>query len=64
MIVQATQPWIDGEQYVSDTIATLQLRAARRGTLVRATRSSHPQLLRDPEPAVVDAIEAFLRRLG
>jgi len=60
LIVQATQPFIGGRPYFTDTIIAAQRRAAPAAQLGVATRSTHGTLIRDPEPAMVVAIAAFV----
>lgn len=63
LIVQATEPWIDGRPYFDDEIIGQQLRAARKGSLLVASHSDHPRLARDPEPLVIEGIKEFLGAL-
>jgi pimeloyl-ACP methyl ester carboxylesterase/DNA-binding SARP family transcriptional activator len=60
LIVQAVQPFVGGRPYFTDAIIAAQRRAAPAAELFVATRSAHPTLIRDPEPAMVAAIAAFL----
>ena len=53
--LRAEGPYLD-ERCIRD-----QLTAARCSELVIAERSNHRDLIRDPEPAVVSAIQRFLR---
>lgn len=63
LIVQGKQPWINNHPYLDDEIIERQIKAARRSQLLVAAASNHPRLVRDPEPAVVNAIKAFARSL-
>jgi pimeloyl-ACP methyl ester carboxylesterase/DNA-binding SARP family transcriptional activator len=62
LIVQALKPWLGGRPYFTRAIVEAQLKAARSATLFVARESDHGTLLRDPEPAMVDAIRAFVGR--
>ena len=61
LIVHATQPWMDGRPYVSAETIDAQLEAAPHARLVVAGESHHADLIRHPEPLVVDAIVEFAR---
>jgi pimeloyl-ACP methyl ester carboxylesterase/DNA-binding SARP family transcriptional activator len=61
LIVQATLPWIGGKPYLTDAIIGEQLRAAPQAHHFVARHSSHPMLVRDPEPPMVEAIRRFAR---
>jgi pimeloyl-ACP methyl ester carboxylesterase len=60
LIVQAAQPWIGGEPYLSDDIIGSQMRAVPWARHFLAQQSNHRMLVRDPEPALIAAIKAFL----
>jgi pimeloyl-ACP methyl ester carboxylesterase len=62
LVVQALKPWLGGRPYFTRAIVEAQLEAARSAALFVACESDHGTLLRDPEPAMVDAIRKFLRR--
>jgi pimeloyl-ACP methyl ester carboxylesterase len=61
-IVHALKPWLGGRPYFTDAIVETQLKAARSASLFVARESDHGTLLRDPEPAMIDAIRRFVRR--
>ena len=61
LIVYAPQPWIGGRPYLTEEIIAAQLRAARSPQLFVARRSNHPELVRDPEPELIECIKQFAR---
>lgn len=61
LVVQGAAAWIAGEPYISDAVADAQLRAAPEAERFVARDSSHPMLIRDPEPAMVERIMEFMR---
>jgi pimeloyl-ACP methyl ester carboxylesterase/DNA-binding SARP family transcriptional activator len=61
-IVQALQPFIGGQPYFTEAIVAAQRRAAPTAELFVARHSHHGTLGRDPEPAMVEAIERFVDR--
>jgi len=61
LIVQATRPWIEGRPYLTDEIIAVQRRAAPRAQLFVAHQSTHPMLVRDPEPEMVEVLRDFVR---
>src|SRR2546425_4373498 len=63
LVVWATQPWlIDDEQpYFKEEIPRAQAAAARHGELIVAAGSTHARLVRDPEPAVIEAVRRLAR---
>ena len=63
LVVQAALPWIGDRPYLDDAATAEQLRVAPQARHVVARHSRHPQLVRDPEPAMVAAIKDFLRTL-
>ena len=60
MIVQAVKPWLGGRPYFTRRIVEAQLRAVPRATLVVARQSDHVRILRDPEPAMIEALQTFM----
>jgi len=60
LIVQAIKPWFGGRPYFSSRIVSAQLRAAPHAQLFVAEHSDHAGLIRDPEPAMIDAFVTFL----
>jgi DNA-binding SARP family transcriptional activator/pimeloyl-ACP methyl ester carboxylesterase len=62
LIVQATQPYLDGRPYFTGSIVEAQLQAAPQAELFVARSSSHGTLVRDPEPEMIEAIRSFLGR--
>jgi pimeloyl-ACP methyl ester carboxylesterase/DNA-binding SARP family transcriptional activator len=62
LIVQALRPWLGGRPYFAPAIVAAQRRAAPGAELFVARDSDHGMLVRDPEPAMVDAILQFVRR--
>ncbi len=61
LVVRAAKAWIAGEPYISEAVADAQLRAAPNAERFVAKQSSHPMLIRDPEPEMVERIKAFMR---
>jgi pimeloyl-ACP methyl ester carboxylesterase/DNA-binding SARP family transcriptional activator len=61
LIVQAVRPWLDGRPYFTRAVVDAQMKAVRSGVLFVATESDHMTLIRDPDPAMVDAIRSFAR---
>jgi hypothetical protein len=62
LVVQATLPWPGETPYLPDAAIEDQLRAAPHAERFVARRSTHPVLVRNPEPEMVDAIADFARR--
>jgi len=62
LIVQAPRPWIGGRPYFTKSIVEAQVRAARGAEVFVARRSDHATMIRDPEPAMVEAISRFISR--
>ena len=62
LIVHAKQPWLDGHVYLSNEAIQDQLAACPQAELVEAPKSDHAVLIRDPEPVVIEAIQAFIGR--
>src|SRR5262245_4981359 len=62
MIVQAMKPWIGGRPYFTSAIVEVQRRMARGAELYVARHSDHATIIRDPEPAMVEAITTFVSR--
>ena len=60
LIVHALRPWLDGRPYFTHAVVDAQMKAARAGVLFVAKESDHTTIIRDPEPAMVDAIRSFL----
>jgi pimeloyl-ACP methyl ester carboxylesterase/DNA-binding SARP family transcriptional activator len=60
LIVQALKPWLGGRPYFTRAIVAAQLEAARTAALFVARESHHGTLVRDPEPAMVEAIRTFV----
>jgi len=50
LIVQAPRPWIEGRPYLTDEIILAQRNAAPQAQVFVAGQSTHPMLVRDPEP--------------
>jgi hypothetical protein len=48
--------------YLSDEAIQDQLAACPQAELVEAAKSDHAVLIRDPEPVVIEAIQAFIGR--
>jgi pimeloyl-ACP methyl ester carboxylesterase/DNA-binding SARP family transcriptional activator len=61
LVVQGAAAWIGDEPYVAEAVADAQVRAAPNAELFVARRSSHPMLIRDPEPEMVERIKEFMR---
>jgi pimeloyl-ACP methyl ester carboxylesterase/DNA-binding SARP family transcriptional activator len=64
LIVQATRPWIEGRPYLTDDIIGTQREAAPHARLFVAHQSTHPMLVRDPEPEMVEELRSFVRSVG
>jgi pimeloyl-ACP methyl ester carboxylesterase len=64
LIVQATRPWIEGRPYLTDASIAAQRQAVPHAQLFVARQSTHPMLVRDPEPAMVEALRNFVRSLA
>ena len=62
LIVQALQPFAGGQPYFTEAIVAAQRRAAPAAELFVARHSHHGTLVRDPEPAMIEAIERFMDR--
>jgi pimeloyl-ACP methyl ester carboxylesterase/DNA-binding SARP family transcriptional activator len=62
MIVQALKPWFGGRPYFTSRIVRAQLRAAPHAELFVAADSDHASLIRDPEPAMIEAFVRFLAK--
>lgn len=62
LIVQALRPWHDGRPYFTDDIVAAQRAAATTAELHVARNADHGSLIRDPDPALIDAIRAFVAR--
>ncbi|MGH7392750.1 MAG: alpha/beta fold hydrolase [Candidatus Rokuibacteriota bacterium] len=60
MIVQALKPWFGGRPYFSSRIVSAQRRAAPHAELFVTEHSDHAALIRDPDPAMIEAIVSFL----
>jgi pimeloyl-ACP methyl ester carboxylesterase len=63
LIVQATCPWIDGRPYLTDEIIAAQRTAAPHAQVFVAHQSTHPMLVRDPEPEMIDAVRSFVHQV-
>lgn len=63
LVVQGAASWIGGEPYISDAVAHIQVKTARRAELFVARRSNHPMLIRSPEAEMVERIRAFTSAL-
>lgn len=63
LVVQGAAAWIGDETYISDAVADAQVHAAPKTERFVARRSSHPMLIRDPEPEMVERIKEFARTL-
>jgi pimeloyl-ACP methyl ester carboxylesterase/DNA-binding SARP family transcriptional activator len=61
LIVHAPQPFIGGRPYLTEEIIAAQLQAARSAQLFVAGRSNHAELVRDPEPELIECIRRFVR---
>jgi len=61
LIVQALRPWLGGRPYFTSGIVAAQMRAAPSAVLFVARHSDHSTIIRDPEPAMIDAILRFAR---
>ena len=64
LIIQAVKPWLGGRPYFTPGIVEAQMRAAPAAEVFVARHSDHATLIRDPEPAMVEAITAFVHRCG
>ena len=64
LIVQATRPWIEGRPYLTDATIAAQRKAVPHAQLFVARQSTHPTLVRDPEPAMVETLRNFVLSLG
>lgn len=62
LIVQALQPFAGGDPYFSEAIVAAQRRAAPAAELFVARHSNHGTMVRDPEQAMIAAIERFMDR--
>jgi pimeloyl-ACP methyl ester carboxylesterase/DNA-binding SARP family transcriptional activator len=60
LIVQATRPWIEGRPYLTDEIIAAQRMAAPNAQVFVANQSTHPMLVRDPEPELIEAMRSFV----
>lgn len=58
-IVQATRPWIEGRPYLTDAIIAAQRKVVPHSQLFVARQSTHPMLVRDPEPQMVEKLRSF-----
>ena len=63
LIVHATRPWIEGQQYLTDAIIAAQRQAVPQAQLFVARQSNHPTLIRDPQPEMIEAIASFVTAL-
>lgn len=63
LVVQGGAAWIGDEPYISQAVADVQIRTAPHAERFVARRSSHPMLIRDPEPGMVEHIKEFVRAL-
>jgi pimeloyl-ACP methyl ester carboxylesterase len=63
LIVQAPRPWIEGRPYLTDEIIAAQLNAAPQAQVFVARQSTHPMLVRDPEPEMIEALRSFVRQV-
>src|SRR6266542_3909510 len=61
LIVQAPRPWIEGRPYLTDEIIAAQREAAPHAQVFVAHQSTHPMLVRDPEPGTIEALRRFFR---
>jgi pimeloyl-ACP methyl ester carboxylesterase/DNA-binding SARP family transcriptional activator len=61
LIVQATRPWIEGRPYLTDEIIAAQRKVAPHAQVFVAHQSTHPMLVRDPEPEMIEALQSFVR---
>jgi pimeloyl-ACP methyl ester carboxylesterase len=64
LIVQAKRPWIEGRPYLTDTTIAAQRKAVPNAQLFVARQSTHPMLVRDPEPVMVEALRNFVLSLA
>lgn len=63
LLVQGAASWVGDEPYISDAVASMQLRTARQAELFVARESNHPMLIRSPEPDMVERIRNFASAL-
>ncbi len=63
LIVQAPRPWIEGRPYLTDEIIAAQRKAAPHAQVFVAHQSTHPMLVRDPEPEMIEALRSFVRHV-
>jgi pimeloyl-ACP methyl ester carboxylesterase len=63
LIVQAPRPWIEGRPYLTDEIFAAQRNAAPQAQVFVAHQSTHPMLVRDPEPEMIEALRSFVRQV-
>lgn len=61
LIVHAARPWPGNQPYLPDAVIQDQLQAAPHASCFEARSSTHPMLVRDPEPKLVEAIQTFVR---
>ena len=64
LLVQTLQPWWGNRPYFTDAIIAAQRRAAPAADLFVAARSNHSTMIRDPEPAMIEALRDFARHCG
>jgi pimeloyl-ACP methyl ester carboxylesterase len=64
LIVHATRPWIDGRPYLSEAIVATQRKAVPHARLFVERQSTHPRVVRDPEPDMVEAVRQFVLDLN
>jgi pimeloyl-ACP methyl ester carboxylesterase len=62
LVVQAAEPWIGGQPYLTEDVISQQVRACPQAELFVAPNSTHAELIRDPEPGLLEAIRLFARR--
>jgi pimeloyl-ACP methyl ester carboxylesterase len=62
LIVQRLRPWFGGRPYFTDGTIAAQMQAAPQAELFLAERSNHSDLVRDPEPAMIQKIQQFVQR--
>lgn len=63
LVVRGAAAWIGEEPYISDAVVDAQVRAAANAKCFVARNSSHPELIRDPEPEMVERIKEFVHTL-
>jgi pimeloyl-ACP methyl ester carboxylesterase len=61
LIVHAARPWPGNQPYLPDAVIDEQLRAAPHARRFEARHSTHPMLVRDPEPELAETIQMFVR---